>query len=241
MLEAVFFDGDQTLWDFERVMHHALTMTLAELQAARPDSGAEVLTVGDLSADRQAVAEELAGIEYNLARLRRLGFARTLARLSRSESTSVEDDERLVEALSTSYFAHRDADPALFDDVVPSLGELGARFRLAILSNGSRLPETVGLGGIFEAVVYAQDHGAAKPERALFAVAERALGLSGSQCVLVGDHELNDVVGAKRAGRRAVWLDRVGGGTYRCPSGCTEEPDAVVNSLSELNSVLAGW
>ena len=36
MIEAVLFDGDQTLWDFEKVMHGALLAVLEELRPERP-------------------------------------------------------------------------------------------------------------------------------------------------------------------------------------------------------------
>ncbi|HEY1827918.1 MAG TPA: HAD family hydrolase, partial [Acidimicrobiales bacterium] len=86
-----------------------------------------------------------------------------------------------------------------------------------------------------------QDHRASKPDRALFAVVERELGLSPDRCVLVGDHPLNDVVGAKRAGWRAVWLDRDRSGPYVAPAGCDERPDAVIGSLDQLPGILSRW
>lgn len=35
MIEAVFFDGDQTLWDFDAAMRRALAATVAELRRRR--------------------------------------------------------------------------------------------------------------------------------------------------------------------------------------------------------------
>ena len=83
-------------------------------------------------------------------------------------------------------------------------------YRLGLLSNGSRLPETVGLAGYFESVVFAQDHRVAKPDKGIFEVVERELGVGPEVCVLVGDHPVNDVAGAHAAGWRSVWLDRDG-------------------------------
>ena len=54
--------------------------------------------------------------------------------------------------------------------------------------------------------------------------------------MLVGDHPLNDVAGAKRAGWFAVWIDRDGGGDYYPDHD--EVPDAVVTSLAELPGAL---
>ena len=179
-------------------------------------------------------------MEYNLARLRVLGFARTLAR-RRDAATAVTgaaDDAALADELGASYFHHRDRDPALFPDTLPCLDALQAHYRLGLLSNGSRLPEKVGLGQYFESVVFAQDHRVAKPDKGIFEVVERQLGVEPAACVLVGDHPLNDVVGAKRAGWRAVWIDRDGGGAFVPHPGCEEHPDAVVTSLDELPGAL---
>lgn len=245
MIEAVLFDGDQTLWDFERVMRQALAAVLDELRLARPGPAADALTIADLYDDRDTVAHELAGIEFNLAQLRRLGFARTLQRLTGGASSGETDgeagadDEALAATLSASYFDHRDREPALFDDTLPCLEALAPHYRLGLLSNGSRLPERIGLGGIFEAVVFAQDHRVAKPDRGIFAVVEKEMGIEPAQAVLVGDHPLNDVVGAKRSGWRAVWIDRKGEAPYAAPTGCAEEPDAVITSLDQLAKVLA--
>jgi putative hydrolase of the HAD superfamily len=240
MIEAVLFDGDQTLWDFERVMGRALAAVLVELRLARPGPLAADLEVSDLQVDRNAVARELGGIEFNLARLRTLGFARSLLRLRVAGSgwTDAEDDA-LAAQLAASYFAHRDTDPALFDDTLPCLETLRPRYRLGLLSNGSRLPESIGLGGIFEVVVFAQDHKVAKPDRAIFAVVEKQMRIAPESAVLVGDHPLNDVVGAKQSGWHAVWIDRGDSSGYVPPGGHHEQPDAVITSLRQLPAVLA--
>jgi HAD superfamily hydrolase (TIGR01549 family) len=238
MIEAVLFDGDQTLWDFERVMRTALEATAGELRSARPGPIADALTWRDLSRDRDEVGAELEGTEYDLARLRVLGFARTLDRLRAAQGGTREDDAALAEQLATSYFAHRDRDPALFEDTLPCLDALAPDYRVGLLSNGSRLPESIGLGGYFETVVFAQDHRVAKPDTRLFEICRQQLGLPPEACVLVGDHPLNDVVGAKRAGWFAVLIDRSADGTYVPPPGCPEVPDAVITSLSELPQVL---
>jgi HAD superfamily hydrolase (TIGR01509 family) len=239
MIEAVLFDGDQTLWDFQRVMRDALVAVVGELQAARPGRFTASLRWQDLERDRAAVGMELEGVEYNLARLRVLGFARTLGRLRDAEGGGDEEaDAALADVLSASYFHHRDRDPALFPDTLPCLDSLSPRYRLGLLSNGSRLPEKVGLAQYFESVVFAQDHLVAKPDKGIFEVVERELGVEPAACVLVGDHPLNDVVGAKRAGWAAVWIDRDGGGAFVPYPGCEEQPDAVVTSLDELPGAL---
>jgi HAD superfamily hydrolase (TIGR01509 family) len=234
VIEAVLFDGDQTLWDFERVMRDALMATATELRAARPGPFADALTWHDLQADRADVAGERPDV-WSLAELRVHGFSRTLERRRAVEGGVEAADEVLARELSDSYFFHRDRDAALFPDTIPGLDALRDHYRLGLLSNGSRLPETVGLANYFESVVFAQDHRVAKPDKGIFDVVERELGVGPTGCVLVGDHPVNDVAGAHGAGWRSVWIDR--DGTVPFP-GDGPQPDAIVTALTELPGVL---
>jgi FMN hydrolase / 5-amino-6-(5-phospho-D-ribitylamino)uracil phosphatase len=237
MISAVFFDGDQTLWDFQHVMQLALTATLSELQAARPGALSRSLSVADLTNDRNQVAKDWEGREFNLARLREWGFVRTLRRLQAGGPWTDAQDEVLAEQLCASYFEHRDRDPALFADTLPGLDALRPDYRLGLLSNGSRLPGQVGLDGYFEAVVFAQDHRVNKPDPEIFSIARGLMEVPADECVLIGDHPLNDVVGAKRAGWKAIFVDR-GQGAYKPPDGYTDRPDATITTLEDLPDVL---
>jgi FMN hydrolase / 5-amino-6-(5-phospho-D-ribitylamino)uracil phosphatase len=233
-MKAVLFDGDQTLWDFERVMREALVATAAELRAARAGPFADALGWEDLQEDRAVVAAESPDV-WSLAELRVLGFGRTLARRRDVEGGDEGADDVLARELGQSYFTHRDREPALFSDTIPALDALRDDYRLGLLSNGSRLPETVGLAGYFDSVVFAQDHRVAKPDKGIFEVAERELGVGPEACVLVGDHPVNDVAGAHGAGWRSVWLDRDGAVLFPDDG---PRPDAVVASLLELPELL---
>lgn len=90
-------------------------------------------------------------------------------------------------------------------------------YRLGILTNG--LVETqaakvraLGLDAFVDAVVYADRHApGGKPHRACFDAVRVALGVPASGCVHVGDHRVNDIVGARAAGMHAIWLTRSAG------------------------------
>jgi HAD superfamily hydrolase (TIGR01509 family) len=227
------------LWDFERVMREALTEVIDEIRAARPGPFSATLRWQDLRRDRLAVGVELHGVEWSMATPRVHGFSRTLQRRRDVEGGDEADDAALARRLSASYFHHRDRDPALFSDTLPCLDALEPRYRLGLLSNGSRLPEKVGLGRYFEAVVFGQDHRVAKPDKGIFEAVERQLGVGPAACVLVGDHPLNDVAGAKRADWRAVWIEGDGEGAFTPHLGYEEQPpDAVVTTLADVPGAL---
>ena len=57
-IAATSFDGDLTLWDFQKVMRHSLNHALAEHRRQVPTRPVMNLTVDDMIAIRNEVAEE---------------------------------------------------------------------------------------------------------------------------------------------------------------------------------------
>jgi FMN phosphatase YigB (HAD superfamily) len=95
----------------------------------------------------------------------------------------------------------------------PLLTRLHGRYRLAILSNWplawaiDRIAERAGWTAHLDAIVVSERVGWVKPHPAIFAAVTDALGVSAAQLLHVGDDWAADVVGAKRAGARAAYLD----------------------------------
>ncbi|MCX6768132.1 MAG: HAD-IA family hydrolase, partial [Candidatus Micrarchaeota archaeon] len=127
----------------------------------------------------------------------------------------------------------------LFPEVRGVLEELGKKHRLAIVSNTEpatkEVEERHGLGKFFDATMYSCDAGVLKPDKRIFLEAARRLRVKPRECVMVGDNLRDDVAGAKKAGMKAVWVDRKGKGIA---SGARKRrrpgPDAVVGDLREL-------
>jgi putative hydrolase of the HAD superfamily len=125
--------------------------------------------------------------------------------------TARPDDKALFEALWRRF-----AEPAawrIFPDVVPCLTDLRLRgLRLAVLSNWDErlqpLLARLGLGEHFETVIASAEVGVHKPDRAIFELAERSLGLSAGELLHVGDSAREDVAGARAAGWSARFLQR---------------------------------
>jgi FMN phosphatase YigB (HAD superfamily) len=67
-----------------------------------------------------------------------------------------------------------------------------------------------GLGELLDFLVTSEDAGAEKPDPAIFQVALRTADVSAKDAVMVGDVWATDILGARAAGIRAVWLNRDG-------------------------------
>lgn len=101
----------------------------------------------------------------------------------------------------------------LFDDTLPCLERLRtAGVRCAVVSNWDytlhRVLETQGIAGYFERAFASLEEGVEKPDRRLFSIAAKELGVALKDLVHVGDDPLDDFDGAQNAGCKAILLDR---------------------------------
>jgi FMN phosphatase YigB (HAD superfamily) len=82
-------------------------------------------------------------------------------------------------------------------------------------------------------LVFSEEHGVAKPDPRLFALALREAGCSPHECLHVGDLPAADVAGARAAGLRSAWLRR-----GEAPPVAEPEPDLTIDHLTELVDLL---
>lgn len=116
-------------------------------------------------------------------------------------------------------------------EVLETLSEAG--YRLGVISNADGrvegLLEGAGLRSHFEFVIDSHAVGVEKPDPEIFRHALRHLQVEPDECLYVGDLYPVDVVGARRAGMRAVLLD---------PFGRIEEPVDRIPSVAHLPEYL---
>jgi putative hydrolase of the HAD superfamily len=129
-------------------------------------------------------------------------------------------------------------------DAAPTLAALRDRgLRIGLLSNThwprafhERFLERDGLAELIDARLYTSEMPHQKPHASAFAAAIEALGVDDpTTAVFVGDRPWDDVVGAKRAGLRAVLRPNPLVDPYEV------EPDAVVERLPDLVPLIDGW
>jgi len=123
------------------------------------------------------------------------------------------------------------------DEVVPALRRFrAAGLRLVVVSNANGRMRTalerMGLAPHVDLVVDSHEEGVEKPDPRIFAHALARIGARADRTLHVGDLYHTDVVGARRAGLRAVLLDLAG--LYH-DHDCER-----VASLAELADRLAG-
>jgi FMN hydrolase / 5-amino-6-(5-phospho-D-ribitylamino)uracil phosphatase len=225
-IRAISFDGDMTLWDFDKVMRRSLAYALAELRTARPGEASAKLTIDKMIEIRNAVSEELKGLAAGLEQVRLAAFIRTVAEVG-------EASDQLAKHLNAVYLKHRFEDVELYPDVEPTLEAIAGRYVLGLVSNGNTYPERCGLQTRFEFVVFSEEIGVEKPDPAIFRVACVKAGCSPTELMHVGDSLTSDVHGAKLVGAVSVWLNR--DWARRQAGPC---PDFEIHALTELPLIL---
>ena len=225
-IKAISFDGDMTLWDFERVMRHSLSLALAELRRRVPAQSSSDLTIDKMIEIRNSVAGELKGKIVNLEEIRFYAFKRTVEFVGCADDTLAGD-------LNTLYLKHRFEDIELYPDVIPTLDSLRPGFPTGLLSNGNGYPERCGLPDRFSFVVFSQDVGVEKPDAGMFLAACKLAGCAPCELMHVGDSLESDVAGANGVGAVSVWLNR-----DAKQNGSGIVPDHEIRSLTELAEIV---
>ncbi len=223
-IEAVTFDVDDTLWDFQGVMREALSAVLEEMSRFQPEAAGK-LSVDRMIAIRDETHERLWERVTDLNTIRAESIRQALIEAG-------APDDQLGLHLTQVYFNHRNSAGMLFPDVRPALEQLSRSFRLGLLSNGNTSADALGIGDLISFAVFAEDHGGIeKPDKRLFDVAVEQARCPAGRIVHVGDSWENDVVGAANAGLQPVWLNRAG-------ATAGDGIATVVRSIDELVGLL---
>jgi len=224
-IKAISLDLDDTLWPIWPTIHRAEEALLAWLTERAPAAAALCADPAARLALRDHVVQTRPDIGHDLSALRRESIRTALQR--------AQEDTRLAEPAFEVFFAER-MRVELFDDVLPALTVLAARFPIVAVSNGNAHVGRVGLGSFFVDSLSASQFGVAKPDARIFHAAADKAGVASEQVLHVGDDAALDVLGALGAGMQTVWVNR-----EQHVWRHAEQPHHTVENLTALAALLA--
>jgi 2-haloalkanoic acid dehalogenase type II len=225
-IRAITLDLDDTLWPVWPTIARAEQVLRDWLAQRAPRTAALLADAVTRQELRDTVAREFAHQAHDLSLLRRESIRAALRRAA--------DDEALTDAAFDAFFAERQR-VTLYDDALPALRKLSARYPLVAISNGNADLDRTGMAPWFRTGFSARSFGSGKPHAPIFHAAAAALGVEPGQVLHVGDDAALDVAGALNAGMQAVWLAREGQawGEEGAP------PQLIVRDLHALCAALA--
>lgn len=200
----IFFDLDNTLWDFNHNSVETLREIFIEWIAPRSSLGVENFIevyekinhdLWNKYRDGQISRQQVAIDRFTLT-LRHFGI----------------DDERLAAILSEAYIHRSPRKTRLVEGASEVLVQLKSKFHLHIITNGFlevQIPkvEHSGLNEYFETITTSEECGCLKPCRKIFEFALRKAGARPKESLMIGDDSDGDVKGAKEAGMDAIFYN----------------------------------
>lgn len=200
-IQAITLDLDDTLWPIWPTIARAET-ALQDWLAAHAPGAAQLSAQAEVKqAVRRAVNARHADRAHDLSFLRREAIRELLRQGG--------EPDALAEPAFEVFFAARQ-EVQLFEDALPALAFMSARWPVVALSNGNADVHRVGIGQHFRASVSAREMGVAKPDVRIFEAAARAAGVATEAVLHIGDDAHLDCTGALAAGMQAVWVNRQG-------------------------------
>ena len=112
-------------------------------------------------------------------------------------------------------------------------------YRMGLVTNGKPGVQRakialLGLEPYFDEIVISGETDTAKPDPAIYGMALQRLGVLPEEALFIGDHPVNDIWGAGRAGIRGIWLRR----RHEWDKGLDVGPWREIGRLDELYSHL---
>ena len=150
--------------------------------------------------------------------------------------------KRIADTYANSLYSH--PPPPHPDAATLLMGVKGKGYLVALISNTGMTPgvtfreymERIGILQYFDALTFSDEVRLSKPAREIFLRTVHSLGIPPEQTVHVGDHLLNDVVGARQAGMKTIWIDR----EEEDRQEVDVQPDVTVTSLGQVGSAIEG-
>ena len=224
----LFFDLDNTLWDFQANAREAFLDIFQQLGLFDriPDFNRFL--------ELYEKYNEHLWTEYRKGRIKK-DHMRTERMVMTFGELNI-DDRELISRVSELYVNTSPQKTNLFPGVHETLKYLSAKYKMYILTNGFseiqvRKIQNCGLQGYFSKLFMAEMVGYQKPDRRFFEYAVKSLHAHKEDCLMIGDDPEADIRGAWNAG-----IDQVFCNTLKKKS--IIEPTREIQEISELQHIL---
>lgn len=219
----LFFDLDDTLWDFQANSNVVLTALYQQYNLENK-----------LGAGLAAFLNEYHRINLELwRRLYKRQIDKDYLRLQRfnlvlNHFGYINYDESLQ--ISQQYLELAPKGRLLKTGCKETLIELQKNYSLHIITNGfaesqNKKIDACGLRSFFKNIIISEEHNSVKPETKIFRVAELLANTHADNCVMIGDNYESDITGAVSGGWEAI---------HFCSEEDTQHQGIRINALPQL-------
>lgn len=202
----IFFDLDDTLWDYETNSAKVLRELYAEkgLEKKLKATFEEFLPVYR-KVNKEMWLQYSHG-EITKQQLRDERFSNTFGYFSFA-------DGDLNMALTREFLSRTPRETCLKEGCHEVLSYLKKKYSLHIITNGFNDVQSIKIEGgrlrsYFDNIIVSEDHALNKPDEKIFRLAEQMAKAKPQECVMIGDTYESDIIGAINAGWEALYYNK---------------------------------
>ena len=200
-INLITFDLDDTFWDIRSTIINAENNSRKWIED-RIGKKIEWGTFEDFMKIRSELVKKDPSLEYDLGMLRK----KTIAHHTKKFFKETKDLNEFIED-AYFFFLEERHKVTFYDDVIAVLEELSAEYKLGVLTNGNADVNKLGIGHLFDFSISSMDVKSNKPGRAHFVKAHELSQVDFKNTLHVGDHPVNDIVGARELGINTMWFN----------------------------------
>lgn len=200
----LFFDFDDTLWDFQKNSAAVLNELYHEFRLEdKLQTGLEAFLAAYKKINLQFWSQYYKK-EIDKQHLRNHRFNETFKIFGYDNY-----EENLV--VTEQYLKRAPHGSCLKEGCLETLDYLKQRYKLHIITNGFGevfhiKMDACGIKTYFEHIIISEEHALVKPDKEIFRLAETMAGTHAEDCVMIGDSLESDIAGAVNAGWEAIYL-----------------------------------
>ncbi len=228
-IKHIFFDFDNTIWDFEKNSQEALNELFIKYGIARKSNS----TFKEFLAIYKAFNANMWHLySTNKATKEEIRFER----FNKVFKYYDIHDEALAYKWDEEYLQSSPNKTNLVDGALDLLEYLKPNYKLYVITNGFKeVQETkltnCNLNKYFDKIIISEEYGFHKPDVELFRMAEILTSSNHDECVMIGDNYDTDIEGAINANWKSFYFSKK-------EDTETHESTITVKHLSELKNYL---
>jgi putative hydrolase of the HAD superfamily len=121
------------------------------------------------------------------------------------------DNKPSIEELLEFYTMEYVNNAMLMEDALQILEYCKTKYKIGLITNGKNVIQygkidKLNLREYFDTIVVSEEAGVKKPNKLIFENALKNLNLRPEECIYIGDHPINDIDGADKAGMKTIWI-----------------------------------
>lgn len=217
-IKAVIFDLDNTILDRARTFRN-FTLSLVSLYFQH-------------LAEKDNVVNRIIELDEDGYKDKKTLFTELLEELPWLTKPDVSE-------LMTYYSIHYVKNALLMESAEEMMRYVHQKYKMGLITNGKTdiqygKMDRLGIRNQFDFILVSEEAGVKKPDVKIFNMAIEKLNLSPEQCLYVGDHPINDIEGASKAGMKTIWFEV----NQPWSDEVRTSPDFTIKHLSELTKIV---